>query len=306
MLAEEIRNNWKSSPMGYARELQSIKVSGYKAWTIRTANTYGVAIPLDTDIEISEKFSGAYIYSGKITLNDSTEINTLILSADAPSGNMQFASLCAEFVYPGTGGEFREELINNPELWWQNWKELLGNRNIDERVYDVIGELVIVKYLCEHGRAAEWNGPDGATYDIDSDGEFYEIKSTVAREKREITLSNQFQLAPPNGSVLKLIFCQFELASSGYCINQLVDELGSMGYSVDALNKKLACLGLQKGKSARKRCYVLHAMTEYLVDDSFPAIRKTSFVGGDLPASVREITYTVTLDGIQGKNLLIE
>jgi hypothetical protein len=59
-------------------------------------------------------------------------------------------------------------------------------------------------------------------------------------------------------------------------------------------------VGLERGKSSRRRCYILHAMTKYVVDDGFPAIRKNSFVGGDLPKGVESITYTITLDGIEG------
>ena len=58
--------------------------------------------------------------------------------------------------------------------------------------------------------------------------------------------------------------------------------------------------------SARKRNYVLHAATKYTVDESFPAIRETSFVGGVLPSGVMSITYTVTLDGIPGENILTD
>ena len=41
-------------------------------------------------------------------------------------------------------------------------------------------------------------------------------------------------------------------------------------------------------------------MILYDVDDDFPAIRESSFVGGILPKGVETITYTVTLDGIDG------
>ena len=50
---------------------------------------------------------------------------------------------------------------------------------------------------------------------------------------------------------------------------------------------------------------MIHAATKYVIDDSFPAIRNDSFVGGRLPNGVMGITYTITLDGIPGENLLI-
>ncbi|MFQ9573650.1 MAG: hypothetical protein ACLR0V_06395 [Roseburia hominis] len=35
---------------------------------------------------------------------------------------------------------------------------------------------------------------DGASYDIETDDKFIEVKSTLSRSKREITVNNQFQL----------------------------------------------------------------------------------------------------------------
>ncbi len=119
-------------------------------------------------------------------------------------------------------------------------------------------------------------------------------------------MSNVFQLDPPEGTRLFLVLCQFEAALSGISINSLVDDLEQLGYSRTVLNDKLEKLGLERGKTARKRCYVLHAATKYLIDDSFPAIREKSFVGGMLPSGVMSITYTVTLDGVNGENLLID
>ena len=130
------------------------------------------------------------------------------------------------------------------------------------------------------------------------------MKSTVARKKRQITLSNHFQLDPPDGKKLNLVLCQFEPAQSGMSIDGLVDELTSLGYSREDLNDKLGKLGLERKKSARKRCYDLHAMILYEVNDEFPAIREKSFVGGILPKGIESITYTLSLDGVEGKNIL--
>ena len=79
----------------------------------------------------------------------------------------------------------------------------------------------------------------------------------------------------------------------------------TVGYSTVALNNKLESLGFEKGKSARNRQYILHAMLEYKVDESFPAIKETSFVDGHLPKGVQSLTYTVSLDGLDATNLII-
>lgn len=304
MLTEKIIHGWDATPNDGALSIPSLKNDGYESWTIRIGNEYGVALPITYVDEISEFFAGAHYYTKKIVLDGPGERDVILLTTLKDDIKEQFAALCAELLNPGDNGDLRKEISENPLIWWMQWKELLGNKNVDLRAYDVLGELWTLKYLAEQGEHAEWNGPNGATYDIDCDGFYAEVKSTVARNKRQITLNNMFQLDPPNGFKLYLVLCQFEPAQAGFSINSLVNDLEQLGYSSAGLNEKLEKLGLENGKTARKRKYMLHAATKYVVDDSFPAIRESSFVGGVKPAGVESITYTVTLDGITGENIL--
>ncbi len=306
MLVEAILNNWKASPFGNAMSISELSTKGYESWTIKTHSEYGVAFPIKQEEEISEFFAGAHYYTGKIFLGENEEKSVVMLTTEKEDITEQFASLCAELLNPGKDGELRKEIEDNPLSWWMQWKELLGNKNVDMRAYDVLGELLVLRYLAKHGANAEWNGPNGATYDIDCDGYFVEVKSTTARNKKLITLSNLFQLDPPNGTKLYLVFCQFEVAQVGVNINDMVQDLEALGYSSSALNDKLAKMGLEKGKTARKRNYAIHAVTMYEVDAEFPAIRPSSFKNDALPEGVMSITYTVSLDGITGKNLLTD
>lgn len=304
MITQQIITNWDTTAKGYAAKIVSLFESGYPAWTIKTNEVYGVAVPIPEGIEVSEHFSEVKLYNDSILLDGIDNENVLLLVTEAEYIKHPFAALCAELIMPGEDGSLRNELIANPVSWWRQWKELIGNRNVDDRVYDVLGELCTLKYLAQTGEQAVWNGPCASTYDIDCDTVFYEVKSTVARKKRQITLSNHFQLDPPDGKKLNLVLCQFEPAQSGMSIDGLVDELTSLGYSREDLNDKLGKLGLERKKSARKRCYDLHAMILYEVNDEFPAIREKSFVGGILPKGIESITYTLSLDGVEGKNIL--
>lgn len=306
MLIDEILYNWSGMPKENLMIISSLSNAGYKSWTIKIPEGYGVAIPIDNNEEISEYFAGAHYFTKDIILNNLEQAHVLMLITQKEDIRDQFAALCAELLNPGKKGELRKEISQSPVTWWMAWKDLLGNKNVDLCIYDVLSELWTLKYLAEHGEYAEWNGPSGATYDIDCESFFTEVKSTTSRNKRQITLSNLFQLDPPKGKKLFLVLCQVESSATGISINSLVESLEDLGYSSSVINDKLRTLGLEKGMSARKRCYVLHAATKYTVDESFPAIRKTSFVGGGLPSGVMSINYTITLDGISGENLLID
>ena len=155
MLAKEIRNGWAASATGYASVITSVTQLGYECWTIKTGNSYGVALPIACEMLVSEHFSGAHLYTDTIILDGNKVQPALLLTAKSEEILMPFSALCAELVNPGVEGEFRKELLASPTAWWMQWKELLGNRDVDERVYDVLGELLTWHYLVVHGENAE-------------------------------------------------------------------------------------------------------------------------------------------------------
>ncbi len=187
MLATEIRNNWAATAMGYAAVIPSLTSTKYEAWTIKNGTFYGVAFPVSDDTVISETFAGARFYTDRIILDGGQPQNAVMLMAKSEDIEVPFSALCAELVEPGIHGEFREEISNNPVAWWMQWKELLGNKNVDERVYDALGELMVLEYLAEQGEPAVWNGPDSVTYDIDCDQKYYEVKyKELTKELKEL------------------------------------------------------------------------------------------------------------------------
>lgn len=304
MLTDEIRNNWDSDIIGHAQPIFSLVTSRFPAWTVKFIDSYGVAIPYDGVQEINENFSNARIYSSLVRFNADTERKALLLTTGAKDIAIPFSALCAELIDPGESGIFRNEILDSPLKWWREWKDLLGNKSIDERVYNVLGELCVLNRLIEIGEEANWNGPSGASYDIETDKRFVEVKSSVVRDQKEITISNQFQLDPPSKH-LDLVFCQFEPSvSSGVSINNTIGELKAKGINVGEINKKLKELGFEEGRSSRSKTFVLHDMLKYTVDDTFPRVTPASFINGVMPAGITKITYTVDLSGMTPESMM--
>ena len=296
-LSEQIRRGWARTAEGYTEEIEGLSSV---AWVIRLKDGYGVAIPNEAHKMIEENFSAVILKNEHISISGE-EREALVLLCEKDAGSEQpFSALCAEFVNPGKDGAARRQIEEEPELWWSEWKELLGNKNVDERVYDTLGELIVLRYLLMQGKKPAWNGPTGATYDIDCGKEFFEVKSTVKRSEREITLSNSFQLAPPEGKSLSIVLCQMERSMEGESINSVVSDLTRAGFDEKQLETYLKKLGLGSGKSARNRNYIVHAIIQYPVNEDFPAVTDRSFKDGLLPPQVKSITYTISLDGVQG------
>lgn len=304
MLTDEIRNNWKSDIANFAQYIPSLKDTCFPAWTVKFFDSYGVAVPYDGGEKISEDFSNARIYSSIIKFDSQTEQQALLLTTSSRDIEIPFAALCAELVDPGESGAFRQEVVKSPVNWWREWKDLLGNKNIDDRVYDVLGELCVLNILLSSGEEAVWNGPSGASYDIETDKRFAEVKSTIVRDRREISISSHFQL-DASEKPLNLYFCQFEPAvHSGISIDGILSELNEKGINIGAINDKLKELGFEEGRSSRRKTFLLHSVLKYDVDDSFPRITPHSFVGGVIPAGINKITYTVDLSAIPAESVI--
>lgn len=304
MLKEAIRNNWSTDISGYAQIIPATKDNGYPAWTVKILNSYGVAIPYDGEDDINESFANARIYSDNIVFDDHSVKKALILSTSTEGIETTFSSLCCELIEPGLNGEKRSQILSAPLEWWKAWKEMLGNRSIDPRIYDVLGELCVLKTLLTAGDDANWNGPDGASYDIETEHGFIEVKSTIVKDKREVTISNPTQLDPPEKS-LNLVLCQFEpTVLTGVSIDSVLDEFENMGYNTAALNTKLSKMGFDPGMSSRKKTFLLHGMLKYEVGPDFPRITASSFVGGVMPARVTKFVYNVDLSGMAAESML--
>lgn len=131
----------------------------------------------------------------------------------------------------------------------------------------------------------------------------YEVKSSIIRSRKTFTAHGFYQL-PPGDCPKYLLFCQLEASESGLTIDGLADDLVNLGYSENVLNEGLERLGYSVGMSARRTPYSLLSMAKYAIDEAFPHIDGSSFVSGGLPDGVEDIDYTVSLDSVEGVDVL--
>lgn len=303
-LTNEILYNWSTDIPGYAHKISSLENTFYPAWTIKDSSDYGVLLQYDGQEDINESFANVRIVSKNVAFNGEAAKRALTLTSSSVKIENSFAAFCAALVTPGQDGENRKKILESPVSWWMSWKEMLGNKNIDPKIYDVLGELCVLKELLTKGEDISWNGPSHASYDIEMESIFVEVKSTIARDKREASISNHFQLKPEN-KPLKLVLCQFEpTIMSGISIDSIVNDIALLGYSVVSVNDNLKEMGFEPGMSSRKKTFILHDMLQYTIDDSFPRITPELFVGGVLPTGITKITYTVDLSGMPAVSMV--
>lgn len=296
-LTDAISHAWLTTENGKGQDVSA--VVGAPSYVVRGVHQEcSVAIPLVKEIEVNEEFAAVRLTSIKKSVGGRDEF-LLMLTHDGAYPPKPFAALCAEFLYPGVNGEFRRELLENPVAWWRGWKEVLGNQDIELRVYDVLGELCVLKLLSQKhpGGRFSWHGPAGSTYDIHSQDALYEVKSTIVKGDKRIVIHNAFQL-DAGVTPLYLMHCVFEPSIAGVSINALVDELVVAGtLEPDAVEQFLSGLGLARGKSIRNKKYLLLSVDQYKVDERFPVLMP-------LPTGVIDLEFTLELAGFESTKIL--
>lgn len=300
-LNEEIRRNWSRDVVGMCQEIHSLYRKGFPAWTLKLVDgAFGVAIPYDGPEDVNERFANVQLTTRMdVRIPNSSDTIRAIVLISTVRGVDAFSQVCEDFVSPGEAGANRFALLRDPSVWWRKWKELIGNKNVDSRVYDVLGELCAIRALIRQGISVVWRGQGRASYDIETPMGYFEVKSTVVRDHKEVTIHSQFQLDPPDGKNLSLLLCQFEeMGGLGETINDVVSDLEDLGVDVSSINETLARVGFEVGCVARKEGYALHSILRYDVGCDFPRITAESFVGSVLPRGVSKISYTVDLDGL--------
>lgn len=271
------------------------------AWYYRERGACGVMIELrDDSIDLDLPFSNVRLYTKRLEVEGEEEKPYLILSCE-PGGEdylRKFSVICEDFIIPGINGERRKTILDNPMEWWSEWKKLIGNVNVDNSTYSLLGELIAYDHMLIVGEEPDWEGGDFNTVDIRGKKIDCEVKSTVIRNTKNISISSMHQL---NSGVneLHLYLCCFERSDRGVSVNDMLSVLESHGADIDAAEGRLKRQGYPRRSYERDIKYRLLSFDDYLIDDSFPKIIPKSFKGDTLPPGIDSITYVVSLAGLK-------
>lgn len=300
-IVERIKNNFNKGFFGKGMLIPELPEE-FPAWTFKQNDWVAVAVPINTYVPFSEAFSQVRISTSKRVCIGDTEYNILMLQCFAMDSRNEFAAMCKQFVDPGTDGQLRKKLIEEPTEWWKNWKDMLGNVSSDRAPYDILGELIVVEQQLLAGKNPVWAGIDHATNDVEMDDSSIEVKSTVTRYGYEVTISSLYQMRPPKGKSLSLAFLRFEKSVLGRSIDDVANSLKTHGYDAIALERALTKAGLEEGRVARNQKYKILEWKLYPVDETFPSVTESSFKNDRLPPNIVRFTYTVDLSGVTGQS----
>lgn len=294
-ILEEIRDGFASMTSMGALKINSLP-DEYMAYIIRIYDGYGVAIPVNNDMEVAEHFNSCKFRTGLLSIGGNPSNYLMLLSA-FEEYRYEFASLCAELLFPGENGKDRTDLLSNPLGWWKRWKELVGNDLKERTVYYIIAELQVLEHKLATDPTAEWAATRKGSHDIECAEESCEVKSTCKRYGSEITIAGQHQLL--HNKPLYLYFLRMEESQEGVSINDMKARLVQAGYNPGKLEIELQQQGLEHGASIRNQKYKTLEKRKYAVDENFPSITRESFKNNQPPAGITQIVYTVDLDAVK-------
>jgi hypothetical protein len=294
-LVDEIRSGFANVDSGQRAPLK--ETGNARAWVYRKASGHGVALLLPEPLDFIERYASAVLYVDEMAFPEGQR-PVLRLENHREALRQQFAVLCAEFVFPGTDGVRRASLVGNPRGWWEQWRELLGNATRDTSPQTVLAELLTVEWAHGQGLDPEWRGPDSSSHDVQCSKHHFEVKSTLSRYQSKVEIAGQHQLNPVTGKQLDLAFWRFEPDAGDECINGVVARLEKQGCAVQPIEDRLRQMGYERGMSARSKGFAVLEAFRIPVDDAFPCITSSHFVGGTMPPHIEQFQYTVDLSGL--------
>lgn len=188
----------------------------------------------------------------------------------------------------------------------ERWRELLassrGTGISTEKLIGLYGELIYLRELVSRRLISLdcWKGPEGGKHDF-SDGRLaVEVKTSMVRHGRVVSIHGHQQLEIPSDGELYFAVVKVEEGSeTDLSVPDLVSSILSYGVSASELIDRLSKMGyfVVDTDTYRTRKYRVTENSLYSVDASFPKIISGSFIEGRMPAGVVRLDYQIDLTG---------
>jgi len=277
--------------------------SNTPTWVLRIDGEYAVGIEIDENMKVNEAFSNVSYYTHEFLIEKDYKY-LLILSSPSSDLRSEFAGIAAMFIEPGENNSKRNKLLSSPQEWWETWKDLLGNRNIDNTVHGMIGELLFLFYLKgmygEDMTIESWTGPSFSSQDFVMKERTYEVKSTLIKYTDVVNISSQFQINAEDKSYL--IFIKLEEVPSdnnsknNISINRLLILLNKQGFDDEILSNYVNKMGFLKNSLDRSLKFKVLEIRKYKIDEHFPTINTKNIINGQ---NILQVNYKISLSGLE-------
>lgn len=206
-------------------------------------------------------------------------------------------------------GEARHDLGNVAAEVLDQWRSFFAEIGAPPgrgTVMGVIAELLVLKDIAAVGGGAAlatWVGPRGGRHDFRRGRVAVEVKATLAHASRVVTIHGEDQLDVPESGLLYLHFARLEeVAGGAISLLDLVDELIGLGVPrltmVESLREAgIPAAALDDHGSMR---FEVRERATFSVGEDMPRIVSATFVDGERPAGIVDLSYRLDLDHVAG------
>lgn len=276
------------------------ETDGFNAYVIKDNSWYGIGLEIELyDNDYLEKFENVSIVT-KIKYFGNANHKLIEIITNKSELYEQFSLICSDFLEYVSNRENRINFLKNPQVWFEKWRDLLGNNIKNESQYPFLAELFVINHLLKENKIVEYD--DYGTHDIETLDISYEVKSTIERYSSEVHINGQHQLKSTNNKPLKLVFLRLEPSLDGCSIVDLKKELELKGYKSDKIEKRIT--NMETITLYKK--YKILEFKLYDVDENFPKILPEDFLTGCLPKNIIKLEYVIDLNGLKCENINVK
>ena len=257
-------------------------------------------IPLEPGEAFAEDRSGRSVHLLKVSQGRQTFLAAVCLQADLEQVFAQFASeLLAEAVGARSPAKATVACLDR----WRKLFSLADSAGVltEPKLIGLLAELYVLEMIVgldDQRRLSPWTGPTGSQHDFRCGADAIEVKGTLTREGRVVSISSVEQLVPPPAGHLHLAHFRFEADPSGDSLPALVGRILALGVEPGPLRGLLQDAGYREAESAHydNRRYSIRERRVYdVLGDSFPRVVPGSFTGGVVPPGTLRLKYSIDL-----------
>jgi hypothetical protein len=303
MRIEDLIQKWNDAP-SYDKSFRRVDDSHILDIYVGKDNDRRREIMIVSDIEPGKINSSKALDIQKGKRNDGRWATRIILIKS--DEEEVFTHLCWDLIEQSRGAATKSaaiEILTTRFLKWQKLMESGSDLLSNEVIRGLIGELIYIRQSLKNSYTwdevmSAWLGPDGADKDFVFENTWTEVK-TITSGKTFITISSLEQLDSDNSGVLSVIILDNTTSSDteGFSfydiVSEIHNELQTYPSALFAYESKLMSLGYYERREYHEKHYVLRAIRNYTVNESFPKLLHSS-----VSDSITNARYDISLPSI--------
>ena len=214
-----------------------------------------------------------------------------------------FTQFCRELAYSvETAASPARAATAAFDRWRALFSDGSGVEVLSEAVLvGLLGELLTLEALLSHGAASDlsyWTGPLNDVHDFRTPAHAIEVKTTLVREGRIVSISSVDQLQEPPGADLILRHSRLERDPGGFDLPTLVERVLVAGARRPELAQLLSSVGVNIDSPAQytvRRYRLVETRSYDVTGPAFPRLVRGSFSNGEVPHGTLRLAYAIDL-----------